>query len=494
VPSNVKVSASWKTVSALYTRVGGSWKNVSEGYTKIGGAWKAFFTSVTPLTVNYLVVAGGAGGGGGGGGAGGYRTSAGTSGGGASAESALTLAVATSYTVTVGAGGTAGNGGTSTLGGAGGSSVFSTITSTGGGGGGGGSSQGGATGGSGGGGGMPDSGTGTVSGGSGTANQGFAGGYGQRLANGGGGGASAVGQNANQRGTDTGGNGGNGVASSITGTSVTLAGGGGGVSWSSSGATGGTGGGGAGAFSVTSGGSAGTANTGGGGGGSWSTAFAGGSGIVIIKYPSNYAINPSPGLSHRTVTSAGFNITTFTAGTGTVSFATATTSSYELIQTVYLTASQSSITFDVSGLGSEYQHLQIRMTGRTTRAVSEDGAPIMYFNSDTSSSYRSHYLVGTGSSVVSYDNGTNMGLGSYPGANAGANQFLASVVDILDPFETTKNKTIRVLAGMPGSFNSVRLNSGVWFSTNALTSIQLNANSGSWATGTRISLYGLKGS
>ena len=490
MPANVKVSTSWKTVSALYTRVGGSWKNVTEGYTKIGGAWKAFFTSFPALTVNYLVIAGGAGGGGGGGGAGGYRTSAGTSGGGASAESALTLAVATNYTVTVGAGGAAGNGGSGTLGGAGGSSVFSTITSTGGGGGGGDGSLQGATGGSGGGGGFPPSGTGTVAGGSGTANQGYAGGYGQRLANGGGGGASAVGQNANQRGSDTGGNGGNGVASTITGTSVTRGGGGGGVSWSASGATGGSGGGGAGAFSVTSGGSAGTVNTGGGGGGVWATAFAGGSGVVIIKYPDVYTLNTSPGLSHRTVTSAGFNITTFTAGTGTVSFAAATTSSYELIQTVYLTASQSSITFDVSGISSDYQHLQIRATARTGAAANLK----IQYNGDTAGNYSFHYLEGTGSSVIS-GAGTSQSSGDLGVAVAESNVFSGFVVDILDPFETTKFKTGRSFygAGTAGS-KWLGIMSHNWRSTSAVTSINIAAGAQSFQTGSRFSIYGLKGS
>jgi hypothetical protein len=72
----------------------------------------------------------------------------------------------------------------------------------------------------------------TISGGTGTANQGFAGGT---MANsspyggggGGGGGAGAVGGNGNT-GSANGGNGGNGVATSISGSSVTYAGGGGG--------------------------------------------------------------------------------------------------------------------------------------------------------------------------------------------------------------------------------------------------------------------------
>ena len=83
------------------------------------------------LTVDYLVVAGGGAGGAytgyaGGGGAGGLRSTVTATGGGGSLETPLTLALDTTYTVTVGAGGS-GNGVATN----GANSVFSTITSTG---------------------------------------------------------------------------------------------------------------------------------------------------------------------------------------------------------------------------------------------------------------------------------------------------------------------------------------------------------------------------
>ena len=91
------------------------------------------------LTAEYLVVAGGGGGGnytGGGGGAGGYRSSVTgeASGGGASAESALSIALGTPYTVTVGAGGAGGTGsatGPLNHGQSGTNSVFNTVSSVG---------------------------------------------------------------------------------------------------------------------------------------------------------------------------------------------------------------------------------------------------------------------------------------------------------------------------------------------------------------------------
>jgi hypothetical protein len=190
-------------------------------------------------------------------------------------------------TVTVGAGGVApttegsrGNNGNN--------SVFGTLTAIGGGGGGTYQNATGLNGGSGGGGGAENGVFGA--GGQGTAGQGFDGGdyngdAGSSKNSGGGGGAAQVGQDG--RGFSSGGNGGNGIQYSINGTNTYYAGGGGGstevVGITT---TGGLGGGGNGNWNT---GQNGTANTGGGGGAgeriSPATTGAGGSGIVIVRYP-----------------------------------------------------------------------------------------------------------------------------------------------------------------------------------------------------------------
>ena len=284
----------------------------------------SFIESAIPgLSVDYLVVAGGGGGGAGlyagGGGAGGLRTSYGsTSGGGSTAESTLTsLSLSTNYTVTVGSGG-AGSTNNSLRGIYGQNSVFSTITSTGGGGGG--SRDAERDGGAGGsGGGVSYSGTG----GAGSSGQGKDGGSaGSGVYGTGGGGAST-------EGAASSGNGGNGLAVSITGSSVTYAGGGGGGGYTGNYpvGSGGTGGGGAGGdrgASSTAGGSNGTANTGGGAGGSGGEGVggAGGSGIVILRYPSNYFIHAGGTLVSTTATVGSDKVTSFTAGTGNITFET----------------------------------------------------------------------------------------------------------------------------------------------------------------------------
>lgn len=252
------------------------------------------FTPGKSLTCDVLTVAGGGGGGwaGGGGGAGGLRHFASQS-----------LASGVNQTVTIGAGGAAGVTATKT-GSNGVNSSFGSLTpvSVGGGGGAGYDVSNGLSGGSGGGGNNINGSLTIGSGGAGTSGQGNNGGASGNTNNtgygtGGGGGAGAVGG----AGTNSaGGNGGNGVNTyssyaSATGTGANsgyYAGGGGGgvLNTSFTAGTGGLGGGGAGKNSAGAAPS-GTANTGGGGGAGFNggpgvnDGGAGGSGIVIVRYP-----------------------------------------------------------------------------------------------------------------------------------------------------------------------------------------------------------------
>jgi len=317
------------SVILIYTDATKGWKVKS-------GANEGTSAIAEPLVdIDYLIVAGGGGGGGtyhgGGGGAGGYRNSYNNeaSGGGQGSETSLSLDLNTNYTVTIGAGGSGGYGanGLNAAGNSGSNSVFSTITSIGGGGGGSYRDQP-STGGSGGGSSREETAYNTGTGAAAVTTpvvHGYAGGdgigqSGEPFSAGGGGGAGAVGAN----GSTTGGNGGNGLASSITGSSVLRGGGGGGSTYSATytPGSGGTGGGGNASHSA---GSSGTTNTGGGGGGSerdggFYSGGDGGSGIVILRYPSAYTITVGAGLTSSTATDGSDKVTTFTAGTDSISF------------------------------------------------------------------------------------------------------------------------------------------------------------------------------
>lgn len=281
-------------------------------------------TSLTPppaSSVEYVVVAGGGGGGyahAGGGGGGGYRSSVSgeLSGRNSGAESPLAVQTGTWYYITIGGGGS--SPGSRTPAGNGSNSSFHTITAAGGGGGGSGDDgQSGNTGGSGGGGGSGGP------GGGGTSGQGFDGGpgYGDGADSWGGGGGGGAGGGGGSRVYGRAGNGGSGIQSSITGSGVYRAGGGGGGGISDApfgntsnlGGYGGAGGGGNGGNNENGISEGGTNTGGGGGGGQWSDQAGrnGGSGIVIVRFPSS--CRDAVGYSGTQTITATHKIYTFTS-------------------------------------------------------------------------------------------------------------------------------------------------------------------------------------
>ena len=291
-----------------------------------------------PLVVDYLVVAGGGGSpssgtngaGNGGGGAGGLRTSwPGGSGGGGNSEPQAQLTLGVNYTITIGAGGSFGWGSDST---------FHNITSDGGGGGSpnpGSNTQknGGSGGGAGGAGGAVGSATSPV--------QGYDGGLGSSSSSsytynsGGGGGAGGAGTAGTAARA---GNGGIGLAVNIisttnastasvgdvSGSDVYFASGGAGGAYDLIPGTASVGGGGDGVTYAQGAPNNGSPNTGGGAGGTSNKALAasyGGSGVVILRYPSGLNVTGLSQANGSPFTQGTSKVSVFTtAGTGTIQF------------------------------------------------------------------------------------------------------------------------------------------------------------------------------
>jgi hypothetical protein len=164
-------------------------------------------------------------------------------------------------------------------------------------------------------------------------------------------------------------------------------------------------------------------------------------------------------------------------------------SDYELIESQILGSSAASITF--TGLGSYsgfYRHLQIRFAAQTNRASGGDGVR-MRINGDTGANYSWHEFYATPPTITSgaatgqtYIQSPMLASGSYP------NQFTPGVIDFLDAYSTTKNKTIRQLS------TDIRLTSGAWYNTAAMTSVTFFPQiAAGFQTGSRFSLYGIKG-
>jgi hypothetical protein len=165
--------------------------------------------------------------------------------------------------------------------------------------------------------------------------------------------------------------------------------------------------------------------------------------------------------------------------------------SYDLLATEILTGSAASVTFSSLGdYATDYQHLQIRSVTKNTSNDFSDNF-FMQFNGVTTSSYAHHRLFGNGSSVSSFASSSQTSMVAGRFARSTGNDFASGVIDILDPFETTKNTTIRAFYG---SFDSaaVVLNSGLFAQTNAVSSINISGGGVNFAIGSRFSLYGLK--
>lgn len=162
----------------------------------------------------------------------------------------------------------------------------------------------------------------------------------------------------------------------------------------------------------------------------------------------------------------------------------------EQISTTILGSTTASVTF--SSIPSTYSHLQIRMVGRSANG-SAQGQMFLTFNG-SATGYAYHYVGGNGSSAYSgaATAQTAISLNYAPGSTATANTFSPAILDILDYTNTSKNKTIRFLQGQADSSLNISLNSGLWVSTSAITSITISAT-GSFVSGSRFSLYGIKG-
>lgn len=170
---------------------------------------------------------------------------------------------------------------------------------------------------------------------------------------------------------------------------------------------------------------------------------------------------------------------------------------FDLLETTTLASDTTSITFSSLGSYSDYKHLQIRGTLKTSDG--SVGRPGIRFNGVTASgNYKAHRLRGNGSNVASETDGnTNeIRLDKVTGMEVTANEFTPVVWDILDFSNSSKYTTVRSLHGYHGSNSDyhVQLGSGVFLSTAAITSITIGTSYGTnLKAGVRLSLYGIKG-
>jgi hypothetical protein len=162
---------------------------------------------------------------------------------------------------------------------------------------------------------------------------------------------------------------------------------------------------------------------------------------------------------------------------------------YELIETAILASATPSVTFsNLDTYSSTYKHLQIRAVAKTDAGGNNNGG--LRLNGDTGSNYAWHQLVAVPTSVVGDNQTSQTSMQLFYLSNT---EYGSSVIDLLDAYSTTKNKTLRYLQG---NTNRVSLGSGLFMSTASTTSVTLLANrsgSGNYEIGSRFSIYGIKG-
>lgn len=172
----------------------------------------------------------------------------------------------------------------------------------------------------------------------------------------------------------------------------------------------------------------------------------------------------------------------------------ASTSSFESIATFTLSSS-GTVTF--SSIPSTYSFLQLRYIARSARTGATTDELAIRLNSDSGANYARHRLSGDGATASATGQASQVEIpyNQVPTTDSTASIFGAGIIDILDYASTTKNKTTRTLAGndQNGS-GTVRLNSGLWMNTAAVTSIYLFATVGTnFVSGSTFALYGIKG-
>jgi hypothetical protein len=165
---------------------------------------------------------------------------------------------------------------------------------------------------------------------------------------------------------------------------------------------------------------------------------------------------------------------------------------FELIESRILTTTATSVTFSNLGdFASTYKHLQIR---HVTRCNNNAGAVATFLriNGDSGTNYGAHYLFAAGAApiAVSSTSANEILYGTTFGLVGSSSAYATGVIDILDAYSTTKNKTIRSLDGRPAE--AITMASGFRINNASTTSITLLLSAASFTAGSRFSIYGIR--
>jgi hypothetical protein len=163
-----------------------------------------------------------------------------------------------------------------------------------------------------------------------------------------------------------------------------------------------------------------------------------------------------------------------------------------LIERKTLASATTSITF--SSIPSTYKHIQIRynvISATASNVIS------LRLNGDTAANYRYHMLYGNNGTVTATGAGSAQSQSRVFGVGYGTITTYPNVgiIDVHDYISSTKNKTVRILSGADNNTTTqaeINLNSGLWMSTTAVTSLTLFSGV-NFNIGSTFALYGMVG-
>ena len=167
---------------------------------------------------------------------------------------------------------------------------------------------------------------------------------------------------------------------------------------------------------------------------------------------------------------------------------------FESIATVTVgSGGASSIEF--TSIPSTFHHLHLRMIFRNSSTNGSSRTTKLTFNADTAANYAYHQLYGDGSSAAANaDSNVNYIFTSTTTISTDtASVFAAMLLDVLDYASTSKFKTVRGFHGRDQNGAGLALlDSGLWRSTSAVTSLTLAPIGNNFAQHTTAALYGIK--
>lgn len=157
---------------------------------------------------------------------------------------------------------------------------------------------------------------------------------------------------------------------------------------------------------------------------------------------------------------------------------------YEALSTTTLTSTQANITFDISSTPNQsYTDLIIICNVKAT--VNENNN-VQFNNVTSGGSYSVTRLYGNGSTYSTNlsSNQNQMQLGEMNTTGA------TDIIQIFNYSNTNVNKTVISTGGQTGGF--MKITTGLFRSTSAITSIKLFPGSGSYDSGSTFTIFGIK--